>query len=301
MDNSVSLGEYARQVIEQQFQHIIKQEEGVLEDADPEFLHQMRVGSRRLSTALEIFGQVVQLPKPARQKAVAGLAKSLGKLRDLDVQLITLKEEYSPRLKGNEQRSVNRLFEHLEDKRSHALLAVKRILSEEKYLNLKSEYTQWLAQPNYTPLAEINLELILPDLLSPLLSKLLLHPAWLIPVDDPSPSAALTLHALRKTCKSVRYQAEFFTNFYGADFQEWISQLKSLQDALGKVQDTHVFRKKMTTQFNDRQEFLELDSIIQEDCETALAGWDKIRHQYLDSDFRHGLRLMLITPTSQTL
>lgn len=298
MDNSVSLGAYAAKVIELQFHHIVNQEEGLLKDTDPEFLHQMRVGSRRLATALLVFERAILLPKPARRKGVVGLAKSLGKLRDLDVQLLTLKEEYIPQLNGGEQHTINRLFEHLEEKRSHVFQAIKRILSDDKYLQLKSAYTRWLTQPNYTSLAEIDLALILPDLLSPLLSRLLLNPAWLIPQDDTSPLGASTLHALRKTTKSVRYQAEFFTDFYGPDFQEWISQLKTLQDTLGKAQDTYVFRKQVSTQFSNEKGFPQLESIIQVGYEKALTEWEEIRYQYLDPEFRQHLRWMLVVPTN---
>lgn len=299
MNNPISLGVYARKIIERQFQHIVRQEEGVLKDTDPEFLHQMRVGSRRLATALEIFGRAIQIPKPARRKVVIRLAKSLGKLRDLDVHLLTLKEEYTPRLDGDEQHSIRHLFDHLQEKRSHVFQAIKCILTDDKYLQLKLAYTRWLGQPEYTPLAQLDLELFIPDLLSPLLSRLLLHPAWLIPEEDTSSSNAITLHELRKICKSVRYQAEFFTEFYGSDFQEWISQLKTLQDALGKVQDTQVFRKQVSTQFSKEQGFPELESIIQEGYENALAAWEAIRHQYLDPNLRQHLRWMLVKPTSK--
>lgn len=302
MNNSVSLGEYAKKVIGLQFQHIVEQEKGVLEDSDPEFLHQMRVGSRRLATALEVFDKAVLLPKPARRKSVTGLAKSLGKLRDLDVQLLTLKEEYIPQLNSGEQHTTNCLFEHLKEKRSHAFLAVKRILADARYLELKSAYTRWLRQPGYTQLGEIDLELILPDLLSPLLSRLLLHPAWLISQDDTSRSGALTLHSLRKTAKSVRYQAEYFADFYESDFKEWISQLKILQDTLGKVQDTFVLRKQLSTHFSNASQevgFVELENAIQGGYEKALSKWNEIRQQYLEPDFRHHLRCMLIMPKSR--
>jgi CHAD domain-containing protein len=296
MDSLSSLGDYARETIEHQYHHLIQQEKGVLEDQDPEFLHQMRVGSRRLATALEVFDCAVEMPKPARRKAVVTLAKSLGNLRDLDVQMITLREEYIPRLNQEEQRSIQRLQHHLEEKRTHAFLAVKRMLSEGKYTQLKAAYRQWFARPVYTSLAPLELLPILPDLLNPLLAKLLLHPAWLIPVNDACSTSAITLHSLRKTCKSVRYQAEFFSDFYPVKFKHWIAQIKTLQDDLGKLQDTQVFRKQISTQFSHSTNFPELEIVIQESQNTALANWESTRLQYLDPEFRHSLHEMLLTP-----
>ncbi len=54
---------YAHQVIAEQYRRIVKQEKKVLADKDPEALHQMRVGTRRLRTALQVFGGAIELPK----------------------------------------------------------------------------------------------------------------------------------------------------------------------------------------------------------------------------------------------
>jgi hypothetical protein len=45
----LSVGQFAYQVIAQQYHRMGNQEQGVLADQDPEYLHQMRVGSRRLA------------------------------------------------------------------------------------------------------------------------------------------------------------------------------------------------------------------------------------------------------------
>jgi CHAD domain-containing protein len=49
---ALTAGNYAHTLIGKQYHHMVQQEQGVLADDDPEYLHQMRVGSRRLSTAL---------------------------------------------------------------------------------------------------------------------------------------------------------------------------------------------------------------------------------------------------------
>ncbi|MBD1848449.1 CHAD domain-containing protein [Leptolyngbya sp. FACHB-711] len=54
---------YAHQVIAEQYRRIVKQEKKVLADKNPEALHQMRVGTRRLRTALQVFDGAIELPK----------------------------------------------------------------------------------------------------------------------------------------------------------------------------------------------------------------------------------------------
>ena len=57
-----TLGDFAYQIIEEQFDRIVKQKKQVLADRDSEHLHQMRVGTRRLRTALQVFDGVAKLP-----------------------------------------------------------------------------------------------------------------------------------------------------------------------------------------------------------------------------------------------
>ena len=65
---ALPLGEYARDVIGEQFHQVVKREKAVLAGTDPEALHQMRVATRRLRTALRLFGPASGSP-PARESA----------------------------------------------------------------------------------------------------------------------------------------------------------------------------------------------------------------------------------------
>jgi CHAD domain-containing protein len=297
MDLPFKLGEYAHLILERQCQHILKQEAGVLADQDPEYLHQMRVGSRRLSTALEVFACALKLPKPARQEQVIALAKTLGRLRDLDVQTATVREEYYPQVGKPEQQSLTKILKSIDQQRSHAFAEVKQLLKQPGYTKLKVAFAEWFEQPAYRPLAQLPLQNLLPDLLSPLLSKLLLHAGWLIPVEATSLASSKVLHDLRKTCKSVRYQSEFFEKFYGADFKAWINQLKQLQDNLGKVQDSHVLQRLLLDHIHKPAALTELQLAIQATQDEAMQSWESVRHQYLDLDYRQQLRLMLLNPS----
>lgn len=294
--SELTLGRFAYDTIQKQYLHIIKQEKPVLADKDPEYLHQMRVGSRRLYTALQVFEGVVQLPKAAQLARVRSLTRVLGNLRDLDVQIASLQDNYLPQVtQKSEQRSLIEVLDRLHQRRKKAFAETKEVLTASRYLDLKKAYESWFAQPTCTLIANLPLLLVLPDLLSPLLSELLLHPGWLIPVNELSPDNVHTLHDLRKACKHARYQTDFFLPFYGEDFKTWMKEVKTLQENLGQLQDTEVLRLLLQELAPPDCKMKDLNHMIQQQRHQALENWETVRQKYLDAKYRDYLRHLLLT------
>jgi CHAD domain-containing protein len=75
LDRSITLGECADRIIRYQFQKIVDQEEAVFKDKNPEPLHQMRVGMRRLSTAFQALSTAIVLPKTVNHRAIGKLSR----------------------------------------------------------------------------------------------------------------------------------------------------------------------------------------------------------------------------------
>lgn len=293
----LTLGEFAVQTIQNEYQRMVKQEKPVLADKDPENLHQMRVSSRRLHTALQIFGAAIELPKAAGPRRVRALTKVLGKLRDLDVQLQALREDYLTQLDSTEQAQLNDTLERLAHRRRKALAGTQDALSQSRYQDLKTAFESWLPHPRLTPTAAIPLTLILPDLLTPLLSHSLLHPGWLISAEAATDDNTATLHDLRKACKHTRYQAEFFVPFYGDEFKAWIKGLKDLQDNLGELQDIEVLQQLLRQDNAKETDLPQLQQAIQQKRKVLLANWETSRQPYLEQAFRYHLHQILLQPT----
>lgn len=300
VEPSQTLGGFAYQVIEEQFQRIVKQEKPVLADKEPEHLHQMRVGTRRLRTALHIFAGAIKVPKAASAKRLRDLARVLGEVRDLDVQMASLQQEYHPQLTAKEQKKLKRVIESLHHARVEAFDRMHAVLTQDPYRQIKSAYQDWLDAPQYRDIAELPLTLLLPDILSPLLSELLQHPAWLIATDCISHANTETLHDLRKVCKHVRYQTEFFTPFYGEEFQAWIKEIKQLQDDLGALQDIQVLQSILHSELGQKSQLPTLHSLIQQKQTQALSQWEEVRHKYLNEGYRYHLHYMLLQPTTRS-
>jgi CHAD domain-containing protein len=295
-NRGMTWGDCAHRVVAKQYHRLVKQEAGVLEDTDPECLHQMRVATRRLRTTLQVFGAAVNLPKPAREKHVQALTKVLGQLRDLDVQMATLQDDYQPRVSPSEQALIQTALERMEKQRQSSYANVHAMLTGSEYHALKAAYEAWIEQPSFQPAAQMELITVLPDLLNPLLAKLLLHPGWLIPADQHSSQEGMILHELRKTCKQARYQTEFFLDFYGSPFQAWVDELKQIQENLGIVQDTHVLCEILSKQIAVAETMPELHQVIQQQRSTAMTDWDSLRTKYLDTQFRYSLHQLLLAP-----
>ena len=299
----ITLADYAHQVIAEQYQQVVKQRKKVLEDTDPDHLHQMRVGTRRLRTVLQVFESVVELPKAAGVDRLRRLAKVLGKVRDFDVQIASLIDYYQPRLSDVEQSKLQKAIDTLQHQRAKAFSKLETALTESRYDALTKAYEDWLAQPQYTSIAMLPVEVALPDLLTPLLSRLLLHRGWLVSEQAVSEQVVLAqstwLHDLRKLCKQVRYEAEFFMPFYDQPFQNWIKEIKNLQSQLGEFQDVQVLRAILVDELKNLEKLPNLRQEIAQRQSEALTGWETLRQNYLDSAFRYHLYQMLIQPTAQ--
>lgn len=295
-----ALGDFAYNIIAEQFRRMMKREKKVLEDKEAEHLHQMRVGTRRLRTALQIFERVIVLPKVARANQVRDLARVLGAVRDMDVQLADLQNTYQPQLEKREQKDLKQVIKALEQQRVEALAQMKTVLTGRSYKDLRAAYESWLEKPKYQPIADLPLSIVLPDILSPLLSEVLLHPGWLVQRKEISTENGERIHDLRKLCKQARYQTEFFSSLYGKEFQVWIDEIKAIQDRLGVFQDTQVLQRLLVEVLGHKPRLPTLQRLIEQKQSEALSQWEATRKKYLDSQFRYHLHQILLQPTSST-
>jgi CHAD domain-containing protein len=96
----------AARVIETRAEEVFAQADGILDLEDPERVHDMRVATRRLRAALEIFEPC--FPRKRRRKAlkrVKALADALGARRDADVE-IELLEGVAAEVQGEDREAL---------------------------------------------------------------------------------------------------------------------------------------------------------------------------------------------------
>jgi CHAD domain-containing protein len=309
-ENAVTLKEWANIALTKHTKKILKCEAGVIADKDPEDLHQMRVGMRRLRSAIVGFAIALDLPPTVTEKHIAKIGRSLGKLRDLDVLLASLQNDYRSQLSKSEQKILVKVIKFLNKKRQNELQQVRETLDSQLYLNLKEGLKDWLEKPRYQAIGEFSIYTVLPDLLLPQVSQFLLHPGWLVGVEIPAGEVQVLkkldlnaveqlldtqepiLHDLRKSAKKVRYNLELFVDFYGDSYRYYLQQIEQIQEVLGQIQDCHVLRNilEKVLKSSIAETMPELSNLLTETRHQKWQEWSILQKQFLDINTRSQLR-----------
>lgn len=306
-----AMGAVAHKIFEKQFSKFVRWGPEVLTDLDSEPLHQMRVTSRKLRTALQLFKPFI-LVKPSLYQDFSKVAKCLGTVRDLDVLKLRLQEfqiqefQIQRRVSLEEQAQLYRLIDAIDRIRQKRFKRLTKTLAGSTYESLLHQCQDWFDAPKFHLEAQWQTTLALPDLLMPLVHAWLNHPGWLAEetvLDESSNSVEAMVdsdkvfHDLRKLTKQVRYQTEFFTAFYGPELSVFISELKTIQERLGEQQDNVVFaaflEKRLGTQWQTKVP--SLAEALQQAQAQFHSQWQAFRDLYLNAEVRRERRSLFLS------
>ena len=219
---------------------------GTLDDTDPEYLHDLRVATRRARAALRLLHELVPAAEALRAD-LAALGRLAGEARDLDVFLV---------------RSRARLAE------AHAPTAVREVLLaavDAERRASRGALAPVLAWPTLGPLLERlrtacplrrravrrGSPLAVTDLpgsaaaLGPPLVAGALRRLGRWRRREPGSLAPVELHLLRIAGKRVRYALELFAPVLAADVKPAVRRFVELQDCLGLHQDAVVAQQRL--------------------------------------------------------
>jgi len=230
--------------------HIVGNVDCVHEGKDPEGVHQLRVGLRRLRAAFSIFGDAIA---ERERSQLAGelrwLQQELGPAREWDVFIDGTLKALSKRVADAE--ALKALGEAAEAARVAAYVRARKALADRRYTDLLLQLEAWLdgglaraERGAGTDGGKAAADLLgLPvlafsaEILRARHAKVEKLGAKLRRLDDER------LHEFRIRVKKQRYAIEFFRNLYtdkGA--KRYIAALKELQDVLGTAHDALVAR-----------------------------------------------------------
>ena len=315
-DNPVTLKEWAYIAIAKHTRKMLKYESKVIKDKDPENLHQMRVGMRRLRSAIAGLALAIDLPKTITEKNIAKIGRSLGRLRDLDVLIAALANDYRSLLPPVEQKGLDKVLKSLHKQRKRELKQVQKTLNSKLYLNLQQGLQNWLEQPKYKAIGECSIVPVLPDFLLPQISQLLLHPGWLVgielnegrihfpgmfnqeAVEQLLEQEDQILHDLRKSAKKTRYNLELFSHFYDDTYHYYLKQIEQIQEVLGQIQDCYVLKEALEKVLKSviGLQMPELDNIITTTRYQKWQEWGILQRQFLEEKIRTELRQTIQQP-----
>lgn len=215
--------------------------EGVRQAEDIEYIHRMRVASRRLRASLPLFSDCLPQKKYAAwEKQVRAITRALGKARDLDVQLDLLNTFSHELTDPSFQPGIRRLQLRLRQRRAKIQQQVNQALDDLQHSDTLPEidkklqslcdqqgqvylYTPGLYQRGYEAIAAR-----LDDFLSyePYVEQ---------------PERITELHQMRIAAKRLRYTLEVFAPLYPDELKQPIHALRRAQDLLGEIHDSDVW------------------------------------------------------------
>ncbi|USX19526.1 CYTH and CHAD domain-containing protein [Oxalobacteraceae bacterium OTU3REALA1] len=228
LDPDNTVGEALKTILDNCLQHIQRNEEAVIHGDDPETLHQMRVGLRRLRSALKLFDTAAPCPE-ALAADIAWLGTELGAARDADVLLMST----LPRIQSNPG-GKNGLLElqalALAAARGYRKTAAKALLSP-RYTQLLLSMGVWM-QHIATDVPDSPLPKFVHSTMQRL-HKQLIKRANRMDDDD-----ADSIHRTRIAAKRARYALEFFHSLYRQKgSRQYLKTLAAIQSELGQHND----------------------------------------------------------------
>jgi CHAD domain-containing protein len=237
--------------------------EGVKNGNDIEYLHRMRVASRRIRAALRTFRFCFPRKKYSKHTSeMRNITRALGQARDADVQIAFLKKarkRLSAALKDSSDEgrvhSATACLEAIQYlvlmlRRERAGYQKNVFQSLEKFerqkqpeairndfLTASAAFGQRRHKPrNYSTLTLLSAENIGQGIID-----LQAYESWL-----KHPDAITEHHAMRIAAKHLRYTMEIFAPLYRLGLKKYIARVTRLQLLLGDLHDTDVWINRVT-------------------------------------------------------
>jgi triphosphatase len=225
--------------------------EAALIKGDPEGVHQMRVGLRRLRAAMSLFAVLLPDPQTAAMKAeLKWLAGELGPARELEV----LVNRVAAPMKSQRRRwaGMPSLSRELAERRDAALTRAQDAVKSGRFRALTLDTAAWLQGGLWTnprddlvrDRGDLPIGIFAAEQLTRRWRKVRKKGRALAQLD------ARSCHKLRIQAKKLRYAAEFFASLFARKRamkrrKQFIDTLGRLQDGLGDLNDIAVHQKRI--------------------------------------------------------
>lgn len=216
-----------------------------LDSDDPEGPHQLRVGLRRLRSALKLFKSLLDPEIASHLNAEArDIAAVAGDLRDLDVLIEDIIEPCRPHAPSSID--LEALVDTVEKRRSVAQNNIRELLSGVRFRRFLLTLGSYTETKGWRRSASTDQKR---NLAAPIggLAKTALSKCWKRVAKHARMLEELSIeerHTMRKDLKKLRYAIEFFLPLYNkSDAKPFLKKLRSLQDMFGYLNDVAMAEK----------------------------------------------------------
>jgi CHAD domain-containing protein len=236
-----TMAEAGRKVILTDFIKMLAHEAGSRAGEDIEEVHDMRVATRRMRSAFQLLEPYYKT-RPVRPytQSLRALARRLGVVRDLDVMIDSL-EKHRARCDETEQAALQTIIQRLDKRRRKARKKLINHLDSKAYRKFVENFAAFLSKPGKSARA-IDANDAAPHQVRHVLPVIVHeHLATVRAYDTVLAGAEVeTLHALRIEFKRLRYLVSYFSDVLGSSGEDFIDELKNIQDHLGLLNDCSV-------------------------------------------------------------
>ena len=231
LDSAMGIEAAARALVGASLDQLLANEEGVLATDDPEFVHQARVGLRRMRSALRIFREALPPEAETWRADLGDLARTLGEARDWDV----FATETLPALARafGDPAVKQRLARRAAVPRKKALERARSALLAKRFTGLVLDLAKWLSEPargtagTATPLVEFATRLARKR-----------HRRLIADAQGLAQRTPEERHAVRIDAKRLRYAVDGFASLFREKrVERYLRELSDLQDVLGTSND----------------------------------------------------------------
>lgn len=255
LTNNMHMAEACRLIWREQLTTMLLNEAGVRFSSDIEYVHDMRVATRRARAAAKLYGDYFR-PKSIRRhlRGLQRTARLLGAVRDLDVAIDKL-EQYSGKSEKKQKTTGQRVatLATWREQRNAAHTELLAWLNSHNYTNFVRNFAEfcatqgagarkYLPQPGKRP-TPYQVRHVAPSMI---LNHFENVRSFETLFEADSAPAIDVLHLLRIECKYLRYNLEFVQNLLGPQAADLLTELRILQGDLGDLNDAAVSKRMMS-------------------------------------------------------
>ena len=232
---------FAAEVITQNISSLQKAIQGFHKRNNIEDIHDLRVASRRIRVALEIFRQFLPSKKnKVWERSICKLTKSFGNARDLDVQLNFVRSFFQKNDDPVYRSGGRRLLLRLNQRRENLQQRLQQTLKELDKDHILQKMAEALQSPsvesNLPSVYELSLYQLSFNTINKRLDEFLFFEIYL-----PYPDHVKELHLMRIAAKRLRYTLEIFTPLYKDQLEKSLDTIRQIQTNLGEIRDCDVW------------------------------------------------------------
>jgi CHAD domain-containing protein len=252
---------FASQQLLPRLDAVSKEIVGIRAGEDIEYLHRMRVASRRLRAALPVFAPCLPRKKYGRWLAdIRRITRVLGDARDADVQIAALRKYRKKVMKSGDgdtggkkpgdeaiMEGLGYLLSKTRERRTEYQKEIISALSNIEKHHVIEEIRESVVSgaaragslrkksrmTGIPPTAVLHI--------GKGIDKLLMYDEWV-----KYPDAVAEHHAMRIAAKQLRYMMELYSPLYRRGLKKPISQVTRLQEILGELHDCDVWIDRVT-------------------------------------------------------